>query len=80
MEQVSRFFVSPMQQLFFGALECWHFGTVTKPDDEAPRDRASTEADHTRSRQLGRRLRDIFDEVAAEPLPDAFEALLRKLD
>jgi len=53
---------------------------VTKSVDDVPRDRASTEEDHARSRQMGRRLRDIFDEVAAEPLPDAFEALLRKLE
>lgn len=29
--------------------------------------------------QLGRTLRDAFDEAAAEPLPQAFEDLLRQL-
>lgn len=29
--------------------------------------------------RLGQTLRDAFDDVAAEPLPDAFEDLLRQL-
>jgi hypothetical protein len=32
-----------------------------------------------RAAALGSRLRQIFDEAAAEPMPQAFEDLLRKL-
>jgi len=32
-----------------------------------------------RAAAIGSRLRQIFEEAAAEPLPDAFEDLLRKL-
>ncbi len=32
-----------------------------------------------RAAAIGSRLRQIFDEAAAEPLPQAFEDLLRKL-
>ena len=32
-----------------------------------------------RAAAIGSRLRQIFDDAAAEPMPDAFEDLLRKL-
>jgi hypothetical protein len=32
-----------------------------------------------RAAAIGSRLRQIFDDAAAEPMPDAFEELLRKL-
>lgn len=32
-----------------------------------------------RAAAIGSRLRQIFDEAAAEPMPDAFDDLLRKL-
>ena len=32
-----------------------------------------------RAAAIGSRLRQIFDEAASEPMPDAFEELLRKL-
>jgi hypothetical protein len=32
-----------------------------------------------RAAAIGSRLRQIFDEAAAEPMPEAFEDLLRKL-
>ena len=32
-----------------------------------------------RAAAIGARLRQIFDEAAAEPMPNALEALLRKL-
>ncbi|MBC7497712.1 MAG: hypothetical protein H7243_11220 [Sphingomonadaceae bacterium] len=40
------------------------------PTPIAPAERASA---------IGSRLRQIFDEAAAEPMPEAFEDLLRKL-
>lgn len=33
-----------------------------------------------RAAAIGSRLRQIFDEAAAEPLPETFEDLLRKLE
>lgn len=33
-----------------------------------------------RAHAIGSRLRQIFDEAAAEPMSEAFEELLRKLD
>ncbi|MGI4878564.1 MAG: NepR family anti-sigma factor [Janthinobacterium lividum] len=39
---------------------------------DAPPRRDRTEA-------VGSRLRQIFDDIAAEPLPEAFEDLLRRL-
>lgn len=33
-----------------------------------------------RATALGARLREIFDEAAAEPVPETFEELLRKLE
>lgn len=42
----------------------------TRPLPLAPAERAAA---------IGSRLRQIFDEAAAEPMPEAFEDLLRKL-
>ena len=42
----------------------------TSPPTIAPAERAAA---------IGSRLRQIFDEAAAEPVPEAFEELLRKL-
>jgi hypothetical protein len=36
--------------------------------------------DKNRARSLGDRLRRAFDEVIAEPLPEAFAELLRRLE
>jgi hypothetical protein len=36
--------------------------------------------DESRARFLGDRLRRAFDEVIAEPLPEAFAELLRRLE
>lgn len=50
----------------------------TPPDAPAPPAAAPIPAE--RATAIGSRLRQIFDEAAAEPLPDAFEDLLRKLE
>lgn len=47
----------------------------TKP----PPSRPAAASSEDRATIVGTRLRQIFDEVAAEPLPDAFRDLLRKL-
>ena len=41
-----------------------------RPPPLSPADRAAA---------IGSRLRQIFDDAAAEPMPDAFEDLLRKM-
>lgn len=53
---------------------------MTRPIEKPPRGRETPDEDQARSRDVGKRLRNIFDDVAAEPLPDAFEALLRQLE
>ena len=47
------------------------------PTDPTPSNPASPLPDRTAA--IGARLRQIFDEAAAEPIPDAFSDLLRKL-
>jgi len=40
---------------------------------------SATAPGEQRAEVIGARLRQIFDEVAAEPMPEAFEDLLRRL-
>ncbi len=47
------------------------------PDETIPTVRPIAPAE--RAAAIGSRLRQIFDDAAAEPMPDAFEELLRKL-
>ena len=60
------------------AATLWEIVPMTSTDHEtAPPTPPLTAAE--RAAALGSRLRQIFDEAAAEPMPDAFEDLLRKL-
>jgi len=45
-----------------------------------PTPMTSTTTPAERAAAIGSRLRRIFDDAAAEPLPDAFEDLLRRLE
>ena len=49
-----------------------------QPTDEPPRPDGSASRTDVANR-VGASLRQVFDEIAAEPLPQAFEDLLRKL-
>jgi hypothetical protein len=49
------------------------------PDRKTANQPAVPPAPAERAAAIGSRLRRIFDEAAAEPLPQAFEDLLRKL-
>ena len=54
---------------------------MTESEKPAPNERNHAPAEPgERTAMIGRRLRQIFDEVAAEPIPDAFKDLLGKLE
>jgi len=55
-------------------------GFVTEPIVGDVPDLIIEPVDENRARFLGDRLRRAFDEVTAEPLPDAFAELLRRLE
>lgn len=55
---------------------------IMRDDTEKPRSPRSVDAETARSRQqlIGRKLRDMYDSVLDEGVPDDFEQLLSALD
>jgi hypothetical protein len=55
----------------------WDFRSVTK---EQKPDREKNQTIRSRQRAIGRELRRMFEDVAKEPVPEDFIALLHKMD